>query len=396
MRISILIVAAVIATGAVQAPLARQANASAPDEPPLKIVGVIDSAGNLNPAVALGQKLRVKLSGTAELDPTAYVLFLGGRPIAGLDDTIFDSSAHALVFDLRRNDTNSSAWKGLLGSPGRLTVPVTVALGTKEAQGSLVPNIIGDGTTDKFDLALAPKWRLLLAGAAITIVATAVWVGARRTTLLKDNLLTQIAPSQQPYSLGRWQMAFWFTLIFASFVMLYGLLLDFHTITTQALWLMGISGATGISAIVVDIMKDTPADAANRGLQALGLQRYADVCQVRQEIADRQRQLKGNPAADAVKKLGLEIRDRELLLRAYDEAIKPFVSGGWYRDLTTDLNGGALHRLQVFFWTWALGVVFVIGVYTDLAMPQFDTSLLLLMGISSAGYIGFKYPELQQ
>jgi hypothetical protein len=40
-----------------------------------------------------------------------------------------------------------------------------------------------------------------------------------------------------------------------------------------------------------------------------------------------------------------------------------------------------------------LGLVFLIGVYRDLAMPEFGNTLLALMAISSAGYVGFKYPE---
>jgi hypothetical protein len=40
-----------------------------------------------------------------------------------------------------------------------------------------------------------------------------------------------------------------------------------------------------------------------------------------------------------------------------------------------------------------LGGIFVIGVYRDLAMPEFGGTLLALMGISSAGYVGFKFPE---
>ena len=80
------------------------------------------------------------------------------------------------------------------------------------------------------------------------------------------------------------------------------------------------------------------------------------------------------------------------------------MSQGWYKDLTTDTNGAALHRVQTLVWTIALGVVFIAtvianlttGVATHLIMPQFDTSLLLLLGISNAGYIGFKYPEPQQ
>ena len=51
--------------------------------------------------------------------------------------------------------------------------------------------------------------------------------------------------------------------------------------------------------------------------------------------------------------------------------------------------------LQVFCWTCVLGAVFLFGVYRNLAMPNFSNTLLALMAISSAGYVGFKYPEAQ-
>ena len=38
--------------------------------------------------------------------------------------------------------------------------------------------------------------------------------------------------------------------------------------------------------------------------------------------------------------------------------------------------------------------MFVITVYRTLAMPDFNGNLLTLMGISSAGYVGFKFPEV--
>ena len=77
----------------------------------------------------------------------------------------------------------------------------------------------------------------------------------------------------------------------------------------------------------------------------------------------------------------------------YEDHIRPFVSQGWFRDITTDLNGTALHRLQTFCWTVALGAVFLISVYRELSMPDFNGTLLALMGISGAGYVGFKIPE---
>ena len=239
---------------------------------------------------------------------------------------------------------------------------------------------------------------LPLTGAVLLVlVATgAVWLGSRRTTLLRDNLLPQIEAMRQPYSLGRWQMAFWFTLIYAAFFAIWIFTGTLPKIPQQELWLMGISAASGVSAIAVDKLKDSPADAVCRGLEALGLQTYADVKRVRQEIAERVEQLKSNPPPEIAQKLNLEIRDRQLLLTAYEMKIRPFISEGWYKDITTDLNGAALHRVQTVFWTLGLGVVFVVSVLTTWALPEFDNSLLILLGISNAGYVGFKYPERQQ
>src|SRR6202011_5722259 len=89
-------------------------------------------------------------------------------------------------------------------------------------------------------------------------------------------------------SLARWQMAFWFVLVFCSFIFLYIITWDYNTISQQALTLMGISGGTALAAAAVDVAKDSPADAVNRGLRALGLTNYDDVVRVRQEITDRE------------------------------------------------------------------------------------------------------------
>ena len=70
-------------------------------------------------------------------------------------------------------------------------------------------------------------------------------------------------------AVGKWRL--WFTLIFCAFVYLFLILWDADTITTQALYLMGISSSTALAAVAIDVAKDSPADAVNRGLQALGL-----------------------------------------------------------------------------------------------------------------------------
>ena len=58
-------------------------------------------------------------------------------------------------------------------------------------------------------------------------------------------------------------------------------------------------------------------------------------------------------------------------------------SGGEHRVIT-------FHRFQIVVWTLILGVVFVSEVLTKLAMPAFDATLLVLMGISSGTYLGFR------
>ena len=115
------------------------------------------------------------------------------------------------------------------------------------------------------------------------------------------------------------------------------------------------------------------------------------------EIKKRTDDLNSTPPPDAATQLRLqtEITDRLIKMRTYEDLTRPFVSQGWFRDMTTDANGPALHRLQVFIWTLVLGGVFVIGIYRDLSMPEFSNTLLALMGITSAGYLGFKYPEQQ-
>ena len=71
-------------------------------------------------------------------------------------------------------------------------------------------------------------------------------------------------------------------------------------------------------------------------------------------------------------------------------APRAFVTHGFVSDVISDSHGVSIHRLQMFAWTLVLGVIFVASVYNDLAMPEFSSTLLGLMGISSGTYLGVK------
>jgi hypothetical protein len=395
--------------------------------------------------IALNSKLAVVLA-PAELDHPAeqYVLFLNDSEVKGLPPAIYTTlekgGKKALVYKLVRNSDNIAFWRELLGAPKHPIMQVTVKLGVraeacKPADPCKSPDItiVGEQGPAKFNFELISWPWFWIATVVICLVVFVVLGHARRSTTLRDNLVPQLPPNRQTYSLARCQMAFWFVLIFAAFIFLYILLWDYNTVSTQALALMGISGTTALAAVAVDVARDSPADAVNRALQALGLTTYADVLRVEEQIGARQSQIEtagndyktkdtaaklaetaaaaspGNSQlaedakavrtqADAARRLleqlQAEIQDRQNTLRTYEDKTRLFVSEGLLKDLTTDLNGPTVHRIQVLCWTVVLGGVFVVGVYHDLSMPpDFSPTLLALMGISSAGYVGFKYVE---
>jgi hypothetical protein len=132
------------------------------------------------------------------------------------------------------------------------------------------------------------------------------------------------------FSLGRTQMAWWFFLVVLSYIFIWLVTGDRDTIPPSLLGLMGISAATALASAAIPTRNDNPVP-----------------------------------------------------------------SRGLWLDLVADDKGVvALDRLQVVVWTIVLGGVFLNSVFWDLTMPEFNATLLALMGISSGTYIGFKLPNV--
>ncbi len=87
-----------------------------------------------------------------------------------------------------------------------------------------------------------------------------------------------------------------------------------------------------------------------------------------------------------------EIDQAEQKISEVQEKQQPVASKGFIRDILSDENGISFHRFQMFAWTIVLTVIFITKVYNDLGMPDFDATVLGLMGISGGTYIGFKLP----
>lgn len=71
----------------------------------------------------------------------------------------------------------------------------------------------------------------------------------------------------------------------------------------------------------------------------------------------------------------------------------PKPSQGFITDLLSDGDGPSFHRYQMMLFTIILAAIFVTKAASALIMPDFDPTLLGLMGISSGAYLGFKLQE---
>jgi hypothetical protein len=77
-----------------------------------------------------------------------------------------------------------------------------------------------------------------------------------------------------------------------------------------------------------------------------------------------------------------------------DGTSTPPTSKGFWKDISGS-SGVQLHRIQIIAWTVVLAFVFIVRIFTKLSIPDFNPTLLGLLGLSAGTYVGFKFPENQ-
>lgn len=312
------------------APSAAAAPAPAARPKPPRVVGVRSNEPKHPNRAGLGDAVILTVQGLdtylgGDQDACGdLLLFLAEVPILGNPPEACDPYSGQVRFELDRTDDSDRAWHVLLAEPVSFTKKIEVSLGT---QGRLAFPTDVKG----FELEIVPfiEFVAYLIGLLVMLLAAAYM--ARRTTILRDRV-PGVAPEQAPYSLSRFQLAFWSLLVIAAYVFIWMITEELDTITGSVLTLLGIGSATALGATVIDQGKTTPAAA-------------------------------------------------------------PTASRGFLNDVLSDEHGISIYRFQLFAWTLVLGVIFCASVYDGLEMPQFSTTLLGLMGISSGTYLGFKVPE---
>lgn len=297
------------------------------------------------------------------------LLFLDGRPLKSLVAfQIGPVSEGTLLFTLARTEDSRSTWTFLLGRPTSHLRPTKVSVGFEG--DAPVASKVADGAFNL--LVFSPCWVLFWLLLFLILLAGGV-ILAIKTDLLRDNGPQPPNGGRRPFSLGRTQMAWWFFLTLAAYLLIGILTGDYATsITSSVLVLIGISAGTALGAATIDASKKTDLHVQQTASAAASLQ---------QDLKSAT-----NVAGTSAESVKVEtIKDRLKIVQNH--------SRGFLWDLLSDADGINFHRFQLLVWTIVLGIVFAYTTWRDLAMPSFSETLLTLMGISSGTYLGFKIPE---
>ena len=357
---------------------------------PEVVLGNVAGRINTSEQVEMGRQVTVCIKGLynwiyiQKNKPADLRLFIGGQILSTVKPSSLSPPGQEYVdFMLQPDSPDSADWKAWAAiidasrqsSNNKLTI--SVAQGSQVFESNAVTTVIP-----------YPMYWPYLVGVMVCLLAV-LWILAWKTTLLRYTVgADPTAPQTGPFSLGLVQMAFWFFLAIAAYVYICASTLQIHIPMGSVLGLLGISATTGLAAAAVDTKKTS---TANKQKNDLIVERAA----LRSRITDLQ---SGHHAADSgTEKELLYKKDRLTTVNA-SVAQLPAATGvlksqGFFKDILNDGDGISFHRFQIAVWTVALGCVFVWGVYRNMSMPEFDASLLTLMGISSGTYVGFKFPE---
>lgn len=374
----------------------------------LGTAGMGDSISVIIPGLWYPAKYKV-------IDPNKFVLFVNGRVFKDVHPT--EVGSDNVVFKLGRTSGAMDAWNGLLGRPTLNPVkPVVISAGYPDqaplqtydkdkSEASLNQN--------NLNLIVYRGWWALVAliGFIVTLILFFVY-GTK--SLLRDSRPPNPENGKpRPYSLAKVQAAWWFFIVIGCFLLIY-LITGEYTMTEQAVILIGIGTGTALGAGMIDKSKRNNADNELHTLRPQEARLSSEIALLDQQVTDTQTTIGANSTITEAEKAALqtdrdslgakriELSEKHERLAALKLKIaearagleKPTTTGFW-DDLVTDADGPSFHRFQMIVWTVILGVLFLSGVYKNLAMPEFSGTMLALLGISAGTYLGFKVPEKQ-
>jgi hypothetical protein len=305
-----------------------------------------------------------------------------------------------LQYHLERNENNDEEWADILGAPkdgNFFYKPAKISVGLE--------NEYAENSIANFNMIRIKSTWFIVCAICLLAYYISLSIYAKKSSLLRDRAIDASALGisnagvKSPYSLGRFQMAFWFSLVITSFLFIWLITGAYDIITPAILGLIGISVGTSLSAVVIDDNKQQELLNTTSLLIAEQNALQTDIPALKSNIATA---LNTAPVPLNLAGLQTTLNDKQLRLQQIQPeltknlaALVPKKSRDFFKDILWDANGISFHRLQMFVWTWVLGILFIYSVWVRLSMPEFSATLLGLQGLTAGTYLGFKIPEKQ-
>lgn len=334
-------------------------------------------------------------------DASRFILHIDGTAFPGLTPSLVNNNK-SLQYDLKRTVASQDAWKTVLSrkpQKDKKEVFVTVS------QNNVI--VYGEAKASMIVVKLSTL-KIFIGGSLLALIS--FWFLAIKSDVLR---IPGRQPSgkgeRKPYSLARTQMAFWFFAIIIAYVFIWMLTRDLSILTPTVLGLMGISAATGLGSAMMDSNKRAEKEVYRNEMEDEMMRSEVEETRMEAEVLRLsilrnempEAEVRALQSADDPlirKKATLAAKQAEILqsrraVHAQYNAARPRASVSFIKDILSDDKGISFHRVQMFGWTVVLITIFITSVSNLLAMPDFDTTLLGLMGISGATYLGFKLPN---
>jgi hypothetical protein len=339
--------------------------------------------------------------------PQEVLLYLDGRPLKGLlpESGAPKPEEGTLRFHLQRPgeaaptedaaDTDEH-WADLLGLSAddiKLERKISVSVGLENEYPI-------DTQVKDFRLLRMRRGRLIFWSIFFILCLFALVHLARKSDLLRDRKPVTWK-QRKPYSLSLTQAAWWFVLTVISFVFIW-MVTGQYDLSMSVLVLLGIGFGTALGSVVIDqnkgarpAMPATP-HAADELDTLLARKNEQEARLTALESSLRLPQSGASSVAAQQDALAAQRSAYEQLIAEIKQKYPGSIGGGhtnFPTDILSDTYGVSFHRFQMLVWTVVLGFIFIHSVFTRLAMPQFSTTLLTLMGISAGAYLGGKGTE---
>jgi hypothetical protein len=302
-----------------------------------------------------------------------------------------------LSFHLRRADDtteegkeNLESWADLLGlTPGDLNSLREVRVGVGLADGGPIPAEVGAKTRLSL-VRFSIFWLMVFIPFFLLCMAALIYLALKKDLLRDRAHVIWEDGKSMPYSLSLVQAAWWFVIVLGSFFFIW-VVTGQYDYSATAIILLSISLGTALGGSVIDINKQgrTEDNVSGNELELL----LAEKRRLESQLTEMTKS--GERRSDPSKFSDVKKQYDDLIVKLgqkFPSAIGHH-SEGFCLDILSDANGVSFHRFQMAIWTLALGVFFIISTLGHLEMPEFNTTLLALMGVSATAYLGFKIPE---